>query len=264
MASDREDNTAPAGAMGHCPNCDAPHAADPPPRFCPDCGQDNSRSRLQARAILLDALHNFVGWDSALYQTLRGLATGPGRLVTRYVAGMRRAFVNPARFCLLSLALWFFTLSLAGVDPLESSGLSINDNSNSEDTNEKIQELRQFLAHYMEVLLYLALPMLALILKWLFRRSGRNLAECLVLVLYLVGFRYLVGALLVPLHVQIGTAPGIDRMLFGVAWFIWAARDFFQVNWWSALWRVLLAFLLHMIATLIFFSAVALPVVFLS
>jgi hypothetical protein len=51
---------------------------------------------LEARGVLLDVLQNFVGWNSALVNTMRGLLTAPGQMVVEYVEGKRRRYVNPA------------------------------------------------------------------------------------------------------------------------------------------------------------------------
>ncbi|MDF1729599.1 MAG: hypothetical protein P1U53_17810, partial [Sulfitobacter sp.] len=90
------------------------------------------------------------------------------------------------------------------------------------------------------------------------------LAECLVLVLYLVGFRYLASTLVLPLQMVLESSTAIARLVFGIAWFTWAARDFFGVGWWSAAWRVIVAFIVHMLSTVIFFASIALPWVLLN
>ncbi|MCB9914935.1 MAG: DUF3667 domain-containing protein [Planctomycetes bacterium] len=244
-----------------CPNCGVASAVGG--SFCPSCGQDNARPRLEARAVLLDALHNFVGWESALARTLRGLVTGPGRMVNAYVAGRRRAYVNPARFCLLSLALWFFATRAVGLDPLDSSGVRF-DATGSEGAQHVAAEVRNLLQRHLDLLMYLSLPILALALRGLFRRRERNLAECLVLVLYLAGFRYLVTAALAPVQATLGFGQVLGRVVAGPLWLTWAARDFFGTAWWGSLWRTLVAMLLHMLGTVLLFGAVVVPWVLLG
>ena len=90
-------------------------------RYCPECGQDNRKARLDARGITSELIQNLVGWDSALMHTFSGLLRSPGHLVAEYVSGRRRRFINPARFCFLSLALWFLTNRLFQIDPLDAS-----------------------------------------------------------------------------------------------------------------------------------------------
>ncbi|MDP6495004.1 MAG: DUF3667 domain-containing protein [Dehalococcoidia bacterium] len=65
--------------------------------------------RLEARGALLDVLQNFVGWNSALVNTIRGLLTAPEQMVLEYVGGKHRHYVNYPRegyFIFPSEAIW--------------------------------------------------------------------------------------------------------------------------------------------------------------
>jgi hypothetical protein len=227
-----------------CPNCGAPSA-----RYCPACGQDNARPRLEAREVLLDAFHNLVGWDSALARTLRGLAVDPGGLAADYVAGRRRRFVQPARFCLLALALWFLFARSLGFDPMELAGFKFEPGEGTGEEAARILRVREFLARNFEVLLYLSLPLRAALLRWFFPRSGRNLAECVVLVLYLAGFGYLLGFVASPILVVDERAGLLVQNLASLTWSVRAARTFFGAGWWAAGWRSLVAAVVHVLGT---------------
>ena len=161
-----------------CPNCGATAVG----RYCSDCGQDNSLVRLDGGRIARELFENLVGWDSALVHTFQGLVRSPGHLVAEYVSGRRRRFINPARFCFLSLALWFLTSRLLQIDPLDASGIKITGSSSARSA-EIADGVRQFIGRHLDVLMFLSLPLRALLLRVFFRRTGRNVAECLVLVL---------------------------------------------------------------------------------
>lgn len=236
-----------------CPNCGAEGAG----RFCPECGQDNRRDRLRARAVLVDALQNLIGWESALVRTLRGLVLEPGATAADYVAGRRRRYVNPARFALLSLALWFVVTKLFGLDPMEVSGIKITNTSGGAET--LIRDIREFIGRNLELLLYLALPLRALLLRLFFKGSGRNLAECLVLVLFIAGCGYLVGALLTPLHLLGLEWASPLKALLVVVWSIRGAHGFFGETWFATVWRLLCVSFLHAVGTVLFFALISVP-----
>ncbi len=242
--------------VGSCPNCG--EVGDGP--YCASCGQDNRRARLESRAVLSDAFQNLVGWDSALGRTLAGLVRSPGPMAVDYVEGRRRRYVNPARFALLSLALWLLFTKVMGIDPLEASGMRVSSEGGGADSSEFVSEIRTFLGSYLNVLLYLALPLRAFLLRLFFRSSGRNLAECLVLVLYLAGFGYLIGFLFTPLVAQGHSWCTLARNLLVLSWSIWASRHFFGRSWWSTAWRLLIVTFLHLVGTVLFFGAISVPV----
>ena len=241
-----------------CPNCGAAQAG----RYCPECGQDNRHGRLNAKRIGVEFVQNFTGWDTALGYTLKGLFRAPGAMVSDYVSGRRRRFVNPARFCLLSLALWLLTAGLLGVDALDAAGIKITNKSGSDP--EGIAAIRNFIGENLEILLFLALPLRALLLRIFFRRSGRNVAECLVMVLYVAGASYLFGVLLTPLvKLEQGWAAPA-RPILAITWSYWTALGFFGAGKIQTLWRILLVSLLHVFGTALVFFAVTIPWLWLT
>jgi hypothetical protein len=241
-----------------CPNCGATARG----RYCAKCGQDNQLERLDTRGVLLEAVQNFVNWDSTLMRTLRGLACAPGRLALEYVRGKRKSYVAPARLCLITLALWLVATRWLGIDPLATSGLELKTAGETEPNALRVAtELREFLTRHLDVLLYVSLPVRAIVLKQLFRRSAFNVAECFVLVLYVASFGFLVAILLSPFMVLEPRLWMALRQAIAFVWSVWAARVFFRVGWWAALWRMALATLLHMLGTGLTMLAVALPFV---
>jgi hypothetical protein len=126
--------------------------------------------RLETRGVLKQSFQNLIGWDSALGRTLSG------SLIHDYVSGRRRRFVNPARFCLLSLTLWFLATRLFGIDPVDMAGINVT--SNSGNNREIAAEIRDFIGSNLDLLMFLSLPLRALLMRTFFRGSGRNLAEC--------------------------------------------------------------------------------------
>jgi hypothetical protein len=241
-----------------CPNCERPALA----RYCAHCGQDNRVGRLESRRIAGEFVRNLTGWDTALGFTLKGLLRSPGAMAADYVSGRRRRFVNPARFCLLSLALWLLTARVVGLDPLDASGLKITNSSGS--YSSEVTAIKAFIATNLEVLLFLSLPLRALLLRAVFRRAGRNVAECLVMVLYVAGASYLLGTLLAPFAALEQSWATPLRPLLAIAWSYWAALGFFRSGWFGTLWRIVLVSLLHVTATVILFAGVAVPWVLLT
>jgi hypothetical protein len=82
-----------------CPNCGAP-LADPPPNFCPECGQE-TRVRAPTVGELMQQFGGaFISTEGALWRTLKLLLTKPGELTVHYLAGRRKHYVLPLRLYL--------------------------------------------------------------------------------------------------------------------------------------------------------------------
>jgi hypothetical protein len=74
-------------------------------------------------------------------------------------------------------------------------------------------------------------------------------------VLYLVGFRFLVSVIVAPFEVL----QPVVRVVFGPLWMICAAQAFFDRGWIGTIWRIVLAYFMHMIATALLLGAIAIP-----
>jgi hypothetical protein len=98
----------------NCPNCNAA-LADPPRRFCPECGQE---TRVRAPR-LMEFVQQFGGaylaTEGALWRTLKLLLFKPGELTRQYLAGRRKHYVLPLRLYLTVSVLVLLGVRLFGV-----------------------------------------------------------------------------------------------------------------------------------------------------
>jgi hypothetical protein len=97
-----------------CANCGQAFE-QPPPKFCPACGQE---SHIRAPK-LVEFLQQFGGayfsTEGALWRTLKLLLLKPGELTVRYLAGQRKHYVLPLRLYLtISLLVLVLMRTLAG------------------------------------------------------------------------------------------------------------------------------------------------------
>ncbi|MDE2159051.1 MAG: DUF3667 domain-containing protein [Burkholderiales bacterium] len=84
-----------------CPNCAAALARyDPPPRYCPRCGQETRVQAPTLREFAQQFGGAYLSTEGALWRTLALLLLRPGELTRRYLAGQRRRYVLPLRLYL--------------------------------------------------------------------------------------------------------------------------------------------------------------------
>lgn len=89
-----------------CANCGYP-LANPPPNFCPRCGQETHLEPLSLREYAADWVQHYLAPGGALLKTSARLLLHPGQLTVDYREGRRNQFVRPLRLV--------FTLVLLGV-----------------------------------------------------------------------------------------------------------------------------------------------------
>lgn len=228
-----------------CPNCDEALGG----RYCSACGQDCGNLRLESRAMLVDAAGQLLGWEGALLRTMRGLWRDPGGLALDFVNGRRKSYLNPARFCFVSLALWMLMLKLFDFDVLFAAGVEFD--SDDPATAATVQQLRGFLSRNFDWLLFTALPLRAVALKVAFRRAGYTVAACLVQILYVAGFGFLIGALLIVLDAAGLMGASQLRPLVAFVWAVRSARSFFGVSWLQASSKIFVVTFIHMLVTVL-------------
>jgi hypothetical protein len=210
-----------------CPNCGAPAAG----AFCAGCGQDNRRPRLSARDLLGDFLQNLADLDTALLRTVLGLLRNPGGLAADYVAGRRARYVSPLRFFLGATALFLLVHRLSGLSLDAGLGMGIKIESGAQEAAGQVEAARAFFAAHMDAVVVLALPLIAVVQRRLFRRFGQNYAETLIYLFFLQGQLFLYGIVLLSLGLWRETAVAPARVLVHLGMLCWANRGFYGASW---------------------------------
>ncbi len=231
--------------------------------FCSHCGQKKYAGRLRLAEILTHFSSEVLTWDSKYIRTIRELTTRPAQVCENYVAGKRACYVNPLKYCLTLAALFFLLNATMGIDLFKTDlGLKVDDApSVSEEQTalenpgppEHLEKGRQFITSHINLMIFISVPLKALALWFLFRRSGRNLAETFVFTLYLTGHVYLILLPLSVLAAGLGVVvPGFNPVL-DFCLFTWASIGFFDSS-------LIAAGLKNLAASMFRIIGVALPV----
>lgn len=94
-----------------CMNCGHPLQG----KFCFNCGQKDSDYRRPYWTFLEDFSDNIFSRDSRLWRTLGFLLFLPGAMTRDFIAGKRIRFLPPIRLFLVSIILFFLTISVLNV-----------------------------------------------------------------------------------------------------------------------------------------------------
>lgn len=202
-----------SGGHTHCANCGAALAD----RYCSRCGQDSHVS-LSFGHFLHEFVEGMFHVDSSFWRTLRTLVTRPGVLTEQYLAGKRRAYSPPFRSYLVISIAYFIVASLfdapasrvispGGREMQPADCVQIAENpgwvlhlvpdlearckralaDNRRALNAELQSL-------LPKVMFVVLPLVALVQFWVHRRQRPLYLENLVFVLHFQSFFYLIGA----------------------------------------------------------------------
>lgn len=232
-----------------CANCGAELMGP----YCAQCGQQDRRRVGPLRLLLAEAADELLSLDTRLVRTLKGLFIRPGFLTNAYTSGRRAAFVPPLRLFLLSGFVFLLVLGLGRQitdpqgEPMVGAAVKVDLNQASIDSLQvrvdaleaedaltsslRAQFLRSLIrasedpdavnrafVERLSLVAVLLLPVVALLLKMVFRR--RYYVEHLVFALHLHAFAFLTlsAALLLGFGLQlVGSPMAIDQGLVVLA-----------------------------------------------
>ena len=167
----------------------------------------------------------FTHLDSGIIYLIRHLMVDPGNTVREYLEGKRKKYYNPFQFYILTTAvIVFLTIKL------DLGSLMINDIQNSGDLDIFKKQFIPFLYPYFNVLQFIILPLLSFYTYLLFRRSGYNYAENLILNTFISSERHIIYVLFIPfMYFFPAYSPLLSRIyiLFWIVYFSWAYIKFF-------------------------------------
>jgi len=233
-----------SGGPTHCANCGAALAD----RYCGRCGQDGHVS-LSFGHFLHEFVEGMFHVDSSFWRTLRGLVTRPGLITEQYLAGKRRAYSPPFRsYLVISIAYFivasFFAAPASRVispggqelQPADCAQMAANPGwvlrlvpdlearckrALADDRRALNAELQTLLPKVM----FVVLPLVALVQFWIYRRQRPLYLENLVFVLHFQSFFYLIGTFALLL------AAGGGALLSGARGWIVESFDFLVYAW---------------------------------
>lgn len=88
----------------NCLNCDS----TVPERYCPNCGQENIENRPSFHHLFTHFFADLFHYDSGFWKTMKTLLFKPGKIVSDYLAGKRKTYVEPAKLYIFVSFVAFF------------------------------------------------------------------------------------------------------------------------------------------------------------
>ena len=227
----------------HCRNCgSALHG-----QYCSHCGQRHRGDSLDTGELASEALDTIVKIDGKLWRTIIDLTRDPGQAAKDYVTGRRMRYVNPVRYCLAAIALSItLTISTGEIEALSTSmffGLIPKEAA----ADPAFAQIVEFLVKYLNVMSLAAVPIYALVLRYLFRASGYSYADNFSFVCFVVGHGALLSALATLFNMYVFFLGILPAVLLTNFVYVYGAMHFYGRGFWAAVSYVSLAFLAYMV-----------------
>lgn len=274
----------------HCRNCGASLGGE----YCAACGQREGRADLHFGEAAGDILGDVVRLDSRLWRTLSALLLRPGFLSAEFIAGRRVRYLPPFRLYLILSFITFLLLSLSPEDTLqlgledgmgpeqESSGaneatdaaapphFSIDEHDddpawvvavkerlegNVRRAMENPDRYGEVILEYLPQMLFLLLPVSALLLHILYFTKPFHYLQHLIFALHYHSFVYLL--LLVDFVVEAIARPLEGLLVLALVIYLpLALRRCYGGSWLGAISRAAILMVSYGLTLLIGFAAV--------
>jgi len=192
--------------------------------YCNICGQKIIKNRYTLKDVLVNATDLFFNLERGLIFTVKELSLRPGILITEYIAGKRVKYYNPFKFLVIFIAVGtFFSLK---IEELGAKSRIIKITESSTDT------IFIFFTNYWDILSLLLVPIFSIFSFLLFKRSGYNFTENLILNSYVVGYHSLISTIFYLIFWIFNPewGSGLYPMILGFAFSTICYIQFFKVN----------------------------------
>lgn len=224
--------------MASCKNCDT-RLVGP---YCPACGQKDVDLERPFLELISEFIKETLAIDGRAWRTLKTLFLHPGRLTSEFLAGKRRAYTPPLRLYLFISVSFFVFMAW-----MVSRGVLL-DPTQSLETDAARQA--RFMSDELPRLMFLLMPVFALLLKIFFRT--RLYFDHLIFSVHLHSAAYVVLAIMLPFERVAGnsvpaTIIQAAMLFYFVAYMVLSLRRVYSTSWVGAAARALALFLAYMI-----------------
>ena len=200
-----------------CKNC----GCEVTGKYCSACGQPASTGRLNVKELLLSFWDVFTHAEQGIFKAVYTLTTKPAYFAMEYISGRRKKYFSPIKY--LIVVVTFSALVILNFSRL---GLPFEPAFPNDSSVDDIVEQDYFNHKNYKTQLFLSIPLASLISWLLFRRSGFNYAENLVLNTYLLAQTILFHVLLITPSLILSN-PDIDQWII----LFYLAVSFLYITW---------------------------------
>ena len=232
--------------------------------YCPHCGAKVIKNRLTIKALFAHFSEQFLNYDNLFFKTFRHLTFKPEAVISCYIDGTRKKYVNVISYFAIALTLsgfQMFVLNKFFPELMNMDFMSQNGTENFQQQN------MNFAQEYQSIIYMLIVPVYALMSKIVFFNYKQyNYTEHLVINMYLAAHLSIITTILVLITSFFGMSFGLFGLLSIPLQIIFSAYCFkrlFNLNITSIIIKTLL-FLLMLFILFIIASIITAVIMFLN
>lgn len=253
--------TVSSGPMTDCPNCGARLDGS----FCGQCGQKSAPLNPSFHDFLHDLAHEILHVDGKIVRSARLLVTSPGFLSREHFEGRRARYVSPIRLYLIFSVMYF---AIAAFAP--STAFRVNITLRPGDPPgelERLEELQkkgnEALAHWTPRVMFVLVPLFAVLVAPVARKSGRNYPLHLYFALHVHAAWFFAAALAAAGRIRtipvVTTAIPAFAAIYGAIYLVLAFRRAYDVTTAHAVMRTVVVVFVYWIFVLAALIVIVFP-----
>ena len=224
--------------MTLCKNCDA--VLDGP--YCPACGQKDVDLERPFLELASEIIKETFDVDGRAWRTLKMLFAQPGRLTSEFLAGKRNTYTPPLRLYLFISVSFFVIMAWAA-----SRGLLLDP---AQTLEADAARQASFMSDELPRLMFLLMPVYALILKAFFRQ--RLYFDHLIFSVHLHSAAYVILGVMLPFEgIASKNVPALilqtSLLIYFMAYVVISLRRVYSTTWIGAAARSLAILVAYMI-----------------
>lgn len=241
--------------------------------FCNNCGAKVIDYRLSFKSVTQEFFTTFICWDNKFLKTLAHMYTKPQEVVSNYLQGVRKRYMQPFAFLIVSLTLYgilMYFLKDQMMEYMQEIMKNLpNQNSGNPELDSKIQEFNKwyydFIMRNFNLITFISIPFLAIINLFVFYKKMNFIEHTLTLVYSYAAYMY--GSIFISL---IGLILGIKYQytyyfifVFMILYHMYFFMKFFNLSFLKTLWKTIYFWLLMGVLFLIIMAiAIIIGIVF--
>lgn len=179
--------------VGNCQNCNHKlHGS-----YCANCGQRHLIEGIKLKQLWEEFSSYFLGLESPLVETFRGLTVNPGKVSREFFSGKRKKYYRPIQYFILAIAFYYLVRAGLGFDPVDHA---------LEDTNGIGREIspimmksNKWMSRNVNLVIPIWIVLLATFDRLFFRKDQFNFTERFIHYTFSVAHYIVLSTILIPL-----------------------------------------------------------------
>jgi hypothetical protein len=209
-------------------------------KYCSYCGQEPIKGRLSVKEFMQKFAEAFTHADTSVFTLVKHLSRRPAGVSREYIEGKRKKYYSPMKYLVLVV-----TLSALLTLHYEKYEVPFEPVFGAESDIDEVVEHKYFNHNYYKYLLFLSIPLASFVTWLVFRKSGLNFSENLVINTYLLAQVILLHTIFVtPIVIYSSSLDDwiiLIYMVLAVAYILWSYTSFFGGKWWITLMQSIIA-----------------------